>query len=286
MNKILLLSNRHDFSERVNRILVAKNYKVVVEADADKALDLISNKPYDLLIMDQNFSLSDKTPLILFLLQKTKTSIEPYPPIILAVPDNFRHHEHYPEVDDYIFETTSDNEIALKVSTCLEAMKYLSIETQQYYESSFDEIREVLERELSKRDRQLTSNTILLMKKNDQLYYVYDFLNKMEKNPTEEGFDRLKKQILQFLNEDELTESFFSYFNITHPEFLKTLDKSASLSLTEKKHCACLKMGLDNKQIASLFSIDTGSVKKGQTRLKNKLKVTGTQSLRAFISKL
>ncbi len=283
MSKILLLSHKKDFASKVLKALSDEGHKVIRELSSPEKFDSGYLKRYDLLILDQNFLLPDNTPLILLISQQIKTATD-YPPIIMQVPEKFSNHEIYPEVDLYVTEKVKGTELVEMVENALESRQYLKVGSQYHHASTLDDLNDFFNRELTARDRELSSYTMLMMKKNSELYYIHSCLEKMNTANFTDSVIELKNTIRRFMNEDERIESFFSYFNKTQPDFIAKLDKIASLSLTDKKHCACLKMGLDNKQVAVLFSIDHQSVKKAQTRLKKKLGLAESQSLREFIN--
>jgi DNA-binding NarL/FixJ family response regulator len=283
MSKILLLSDKKDFVKKASVLLAQNGHKVVKEISAEQLQDINALKKFGLLIIDQNYPLNDHTPLIILLAHQIKTNME-YPPIILIVPENFKNHVFYPEVDIYITSNLNDNDFTETVENGIASRQYLKGDSQYHHRSSFEELQDFFNRELTVRDRELSSVTMLLMKKNSQLYHIYSYLDTMKESNFLENLSYLKNRVRQFIDEDERVESFFSYFNKTQPEFIAKLDAMAKLTLTERKHCACLKMGLENKQIAALFSIDHQSVKKAHTRLKKKLGLNDERSLRDFIS--
>jgi len=285
MSKILLLSRNKEFSGKVVKLLSDEGHTITQELSKSEKFDSDYLKRYELLILDQNFLLYDNTPLILLISQQIKTATD-YPPIIMLVAEKFSNHEIYPEVDLYITEKVKEGELIEMIENALESRQYLKVGSQYHHASTLDDLNDFFNRELTARDRELSSYTMLMMKKNSELYYIHSCLEKMNTANFSDSVIELKNSIRRFMNEDERIESFFSYFNKAQPDFIAKLDKIVSLSLTDKKHCACLKMGLDNKQVAVLFSIDHQSVKKAQTRLKKKLGLSESQSLREFINNI
>lgn len=77
---------------------------------------------------------------------------------------------------------------------------------------------------------------------------------------------------------------FLDFFDASHPDFLIHLKASCpTLTLNEIKHCACIRMRCQTKDIARLFNIHPSSVQKARVRLKKKLGLSESQDLREWI---
>ncbi len=82
---------------------------------------------------------------------------------------------------------------------------------------------------------------------------------------------------------DELSQ-FLDCFDAAHPDFLIHLKSQCpTLTLNEIKHCACIRMRCQTKDIARLFNIHPTSVQKARVRLKKKLGLDESQDLREWI---
>ncbi|HEY4786599.1 MAG TPA: PAS domain S-box protein, partial [Bacteroidales bacterium] len=69
-----------------------------------------------------------------------------------------------------------------------------------------------------------------------------------------------------------------------HPEFIASLRKlCSSLSVNEMKHCVCIRLNLDTKEIARFFNVKPQSIQTSRMRLKKKLGLSNTTDLREFI---
>lgn len=85
---------------------------------------------------------------------------------------------------------------------------------------------------------------------------------------------------------DELSQ-FLDCFDAAHPDFLIHLKSQCpTLTLNEIKHCACIRMRCQTKDIARLFNIHPTSVQKARVRLKKKLGLNETQDLRDWIESI
>ena len=70
--------------------------------------------------------------------------------------------------------------------------------------------------------------------------------------------------------------NFFKKLKILYPE----------LTPNDLKLCACLKLNLETKDIASLMNLSTRSVENNRYRLRKKLNLRSTQNLNDFILNL
>lgn len=69
-----------------------------------------------------------------------------------------------------------------------------------------------------------------------------------------------------------------------HPEFVSNLKKKCpTLSVNDIKHCACIRLNLDTKEIARFFNVKPSSIQTSRVRLKKKFGLPDTTDLREFI---
>ncbi len=69
-----------------------------------------------------------------------------------------------------------------------------------------------------------------------------------------------------------------------HPQFIANLkEHNVSLSSNDIKHCVCIRLNLDTKEIARIFNVKPSSVQTSRVRLKKKLQLPETTDLREFI---
>jgi DNA-binding CsgD family transcriptional regulator len=86
---------------------------------------------------------------------------------------------------------------------------------------------------------------------------------------------------------DKEWENFNTYFGNAHEGFLTKISTMfPSLTVTEKRLAALIKMNLSNTEIASLLNTETSSVKVAKHRLKKKLQLTEVQDISLFIQNL
>jgi DNA-binding NarL/FixJ family response regulator len=284
---ILFLGKPSGASKKIRTLLENADFKVTKLSKCSSSFNLLQQKDFGLVIIDQFLTLGDHTPVINMLLQQVKSSSVPHPPMIMITQKNFSNQESYPEVDGFINENTHPDEVLSIIKTAIEAGKYFHHDTSfSIIESAGEEMRDFFDRELALRDKELSSYALLVSKKNKQLQEIKSILDKTNKRDSFKNLSQLKLKVNNFLNEVKIIDSFFTHFNKMHVDFFIRLDAKADFTEIQKRHCACLKMGMDNKQIASLFSIQTESIKKAHARIKKKLYLKPEQSLRKYIINL
>jgi hypothetical protein len=96
------------------------------------------------------------------------------------------------------------------------------------------------------------------------------------------------KKIFDIINSFKLLDKdwkmFIANFEEVHPGFFSRLKKTHPLlSSSDIKHCACIKMNFDTKEIARFFNIKASSVQISRVRLKKKMNLPDSADLRSYI---
>lgn len=146
---------------------------------------------------------------------------------------------------------------------------------------------EQLQDEIEKKNAELLTQASFFVRKNELLANI--------KNTIEEFYSKTKSQQLlplyQKLNailnnnldaEDDW-KMFLIKFEEKHTSFFKNL-KAAYPDLTSNdlRLCACLKLNLDTKDIASLMNLSVRAIENSRYRLRKKLNIESSQSLYDF----
>ena len=102
---------------------------------------------------------------------------------------------------------------------------------------------------------------------------------------------KLLNNVLRAIRDTNLQEGdwkqFEEQFLKVHGEFIRTLSqKHAELSSAELKVCALLKLGLSNKQIATLLNISLRTVEFHRLNIRKKLALPGKMNLISYLQKL
>lgn len=147
---------------------------------------------------------------------------------------------------------------------------------------------DLLNNQLNLKNRELTSKALLISHNNKTLQEIIGSIDLFLKD---ENGDKRKirhlKNKLQEISEKDSWNDFLQHFEEVHPKFYKKLtEKYTSLTSSELKICAFLKMNLNTKEIAQITNQTTKSVEVARTRIRKKLGVEHNESLTQAIQSL
>jgi DNA-binding CsgD family transcriptional regulator len=127
-----------------------------------------------------------------------------------------------------------------------------------------------------------------LVQKREMLLKIRDDLHGMLKKIDNEQMSAEFKKLLKVLVEDnkvdDAWEHFAHHFDKVHTDFLVLLkNRYPSLTASELKLCAYLRMNLSSKEIAQLLNISVRGVEIGRYRLRKKLGLPKETNLFEFL---
>lgn len=151
-------------------------------------------------------------------------------------------------------------------------------------------LRETENRELSEslssKNRELTSNTLIISEKNQTLKAL---LKEIEKLKAENVLPpvhaiRLRKEINNHLDGKDEWQYFKLHFESVHPDFFLHL-KQAYPVLTENdlRLCAYIRIGMTTKEVSQMLSVLPETVNMARYRMRKKLELTQEESLEDFL---
>lgn len=151
---------------------------------------------------------------------------------------------------------------------------------------------ESLKFELETRNRELASNVVSLMKKNEVFSEIIGKLDQIKENAvkdeTKEALTKVKKEIEKTID-GSFWDEFELRFKNVHSDFYdKLMAQYPNLTSNELRLCAFLKMNLSTKDIASITGQNPRSIDKARERLRTKLGISNDKSvsLASFIQKI
>lgn len=151
--------------------------------------------------------------------------------------------------------------------------------------------RRRLNSELEIRNKELASNVMALMRKNETLSEIADKLmdirDEAVKDETKSAIKKIAKE-LQRTTDNEIWDEFEIRFRQVHGEFYeKLISQFPGLSPNEQKICAFLRLNMSTKEISELTGQRSSSIEIARTRLRKKLGITNTKTnLVSFLSKI
>jgi hypothetical protein len=139
-----------------------------------------------------------------------------------------------------------------------------------------------------KKQKQVAADALYLNQKNTILSEIESVLKKTLNNDKLSKSTGEFKKIFDIINSfkqlDKDWKMFIANFEEVHPGFFSRLKNAHPLlSSNDIKHCACIKMNFDTKEIARFFNIKASSVQISRVRLKKKMNLTDSVDLRSYL---
>ncbi len=150
--------------------------------------------------------------------------------------------------------------------------------------------KKAMEADLEVKSKELTSHTLHLIQKNQLLEELKTKLSEMIKDDKRDQRKELKQVInlITFNNNQEKNwNDFRIVFERVHEHFFESLKKhSTTLTSSELRLIALLKMNLSSADISTMLGISQDSLRISRYRLRKKLNLEEGDSLTAFIQRL
>ena len=141
-----------------------------------------------------------------------------------------------------------------------------------------------------KKTRQLAADALYINQKNSILAEIHNELEKIlfqKETYRISDFRKIFDIIESYSQLDKDWDVFRTHFEEVYPEFFDKLKlHCSSLTINDLKHCACIKMNFDTKEIARFFNVKTTTIQMARVRLKKKLQLSESTDLRNFITSL
>jgi len=144
-------------------------------------------------------------------------------------------------------------------------------------------------KEIEKKNLELVEKTLILIKNSEFNIEMSKKLKQLaescdQNNKTKELAQNLMQDLEQKMNEDSWQHFEVAFQNV-HAEFSKNLvSQYPQLTPAELRHCILLKLGLNNKDIASLLYQSPDSLKVSRSRLKKKLRIGDDLNFHSFLA--
>lgn len=155
--------------------------------------------------------------------------------------------------------------------------KMLSIEKQK------------LSKELDYKNKELTTNVMYLLKKNEFISSISDKLKntiQREKDDSEKLINNIISELDKSISQDTWTE-FEVRFQEVHVDFYNRLSRQfPDLTPNELRLCAFLRLNMTSKEIADITYQSAESLKTARYRLRKKLGLDRDENLIAYLTKL
>lgn len=185
---------------------------------------------------------------------------------------------------DFVRKPFNKTEIEARVQTALR----LSFSYKELKQKNLEiETLVANERRMSEsKDRELTLQALYANETQVFLDKITEELKTIRKKPSGEAINAVIKQLKSRKDMGKTWDAFMYHFENVHPEFFTKLKvRFTDLTNHDLKLCAYVKIGMGNKEIASIMGIGQNSLKSSLYRLKKKLGLGAEDKLRDFLIK-
>ncbi|MBN2747508.1 MAG: tetratricopeptide repeat protein [Bacteroidales bacterium] len=147
--------------------------------------------------------------------------------------------------------------------------------------------KQKVEEELQFKNKQLASQTLMMLQKNNMLQELHESIKEVENKPSERmpGFlNSFRNQINRNLHSEKDWELFKLYFEQVNKTFFKNLNEiNSELTQNDLRLAALIKLRFNIKEAASVLNLSPNSIKGARSRLRNKLHLEKSEDLAIFI---
>jgi DNA-binding CsgD family transcriptional regulator len=145
--------------------------------------------------------------------------------------------------------------------------------------------KEVVDKELAFKRKELTTHALHLANKNEILEGLKEQIDELKNGEKNAGaFNKISNTIRCNLQDDKNWENFSKYFEQVHRDFNAQVKKKyPEVTPNELRLMALLKMNLSSKEIANILNISSEGIKKARYRLRKKMNITTDDSLQDLI---
>lgn len=149
--------------------------------------------------------------------------------------------------------------------------------------------RENFEKDLQKKDCEISSSVLLLSNKNDVLQQISEITKEYADNGKipKEYVDKINDTVGNSIKNDDGWSRFKLHFDSVHPSFFTKLKElSGDLSENDLRLCAYIHIGMRSKEIAAMLGVSPASINTNRYRLRKKLGLAKADNLEDFIRKI
>jgi len=289
-NRILVADDDPVNLEVILEFLEEREDEVLYAPNGQRACELAVKEKPDVIIMDWEMPVMNGIEAIRILRNDEATAEIP---IIVATGVMTQSQDLKTAMDtgavDFIRKPFDPIEFKARLSTTLRlSASYKEIKAQKaQIEEMAAKEQEMMQASLHQKERELSSAAIFDYQKSELLTKLMEEVKRLDtvtNNLYAPEIRKISREIKSFLDLDRSWSNFKVHFDEVHPDFLENVAKRFNeLTSNEQRICAYLKIGLNNKEIATLTNVESASVRRALNRLKKKMNLTADDSLRSFI---
>ncbi|MDP4201179.1 MAG: hypothetical protein Q8861_00665 [Bacteroidota bacterium] len=168
--------------------------------------------------------------------------------------------------------------------------RFRNIQMQQLRMLEAEHLRNMNERlqgEIEAKNGELLTQTSFIIRKNELILHLKEMVENMSEKNTQKSmiplFQKMSRLLSDRLDAEEDWKMFMIQFEQKHSLFFKRLkEKHPELTPNDLRLCACLKLNLDTKDIASLMNLSVRAVENNRYRLRKKIDLKPNQILNEY----
>ena len=150
------------------------------------------------------------------------------------------------------------------------------------------EMQNKLTGEIEAKEREISSYLLILSQKNELIRYLEKNISKLDSLNTQYRQKKIA-EMMQKIEQNNTSEMDWELFKVQfdnlYPGFFQDIEaKHPNLTQNDLRLCAFLKLNLSSKEIAGLVKISPKSVEVARVRLRKKLNLLRTQTLKKYFS--
>jgi Tfp pilus assembly protein PilF/DNA-binding CsgD family transcriptional regulator len=165
----------------------------------------------------------------------------------------------------------------------------LAAEKNKLKRKTLEHEKSKLEEELEFKNKELATNVMYMVKKNELITQISEKLIKFKIAFKKENQGIIEEIIkdLQSTTEEDIWTEFEIRFQQVHNDFYNNLNqKIPNLSANEKKLCAFLRLNMSTKEISAITYQSINSITVARSRLRKKLELDSDESLISFLESM
>lgn len=165
----------------------------------------------------------------------------------------------------------------------------LEAEKSKLEQKSLELEKHKLEEELEFRNKELATNVMYMVRKNELINNVSEKLIKSKLAFKKENQVIIEEIIreLQSTTEDDVWTEFEIRFQQVHNDFYNKLnEKVSNLTANEKKLCAFLRLNMSTKEISAITYQSVNSITVARSRLRKKIGLESDENLISFLESI
>ncbi|QES87688.1 helix-turn-helix and ligand-binding sensor domain-containing protein [Rhizosphaericola mali] len=161
------------------------------------------------------------------------------------------------------------------------------LELEQKNKSIIELQNAKLTNELKTKNATIATNAMALAKKSEAFIQLKDELQQYPEMGNNSQFKKLLKKVESQIDNQSEWDQFLTHFDSVHDNFIiKLKEKIPTLTASEKKLCALLKLELSSKEIAEILNISLKGVEVARYRLRKKLNLGQDINLNQYFHQL